>query len=253
MQECCQSICALCSYVHSMVSHICLSIGQPLSLQLSHLPAALKMWRPYNKGRGTCRAFANGLDGIKHTSSSCILPSSLLVSASLLSQGSAFRVLSFMALTVCNISRLDLHSFLLQLDATEAAYQQAAGRLSEAERCLLIAEDQQTVQYRACRDLEEQVAAGQKALTEALGRQAAAERALLLEADAAKVLALKEAERQKVEAEQACERAQKIADKQVAVGAKALRRALNRVNELEKQMPEKGSEVLCQHSTLTAI
>lgn len=138
-----------------------------------------------------------------------------------------------------------MHSFL-QLGASEAAHKQAAARLSEAERSGIIAEDQQTVQYRACTDLEEQVAAGRKALTEALGRDAAAERALLLEADAAKVWALKEAERQRVEAEQAHTRAQENADRQIAEGAQALRNAISRVNELEKQMahPEKGSKVV---------
>ena len=139
-----------------------------------------------------------------------------------------------------------MHTFLLQLGASQAAYKQAAARLSEAERSRIVAEDQQTVQDRACRELEEQVAAGQQALTEALGRHAAAERALLLDADAAKVCALREAERQTVEAEQARTRAQENADRRIAEGAEALRNAISRVNELEKQMAhsEKGSKVV---------
>ena len=85
--------------------------------------------------------------------------------------------------------------FLMQLSVTEAAYQQAASRLSEAGKSLLIAQDQQTVQHRTIHHLQGQVAEGQKALTEVLGRQAAAERALLLDSDAASVWALKQAER----------------------------------------------------------
>ena len=134
----------------------------------------------------------------------------------------------------------------MQLSAVEAAYQQTAGRLSEAERSLLIALDQQTVQHRIISTLQGQVAEGQKALSQVLGRQASAGRALLLDSDAARVWTLKEAERQKAEAEMTHERAQKEADRQVAEGGKALQKALSRIASLEKQMAQvqQGNKVL---------
>ena len=57
---------------------------------------------------------------------------------------------------------------------------------------------------------------------------------------------MKEAERQTVEAEHARTRAQENADRRIAEGAEALRNAISRVNELEKQMAhlEKGSKVV---------
>ena len=136
-------------------------------------------------------------------------------------------------------------SFLMQLSGTEAAYQQAAGRLSEVGRALLIAEDQQTVQHRIIADLQGHVAEGQNALTGVLGRQAAAERALLLDSDAARVWTMKEAERQKVEAERAYERAQMEADRQVAEGGRALQQAMSRIASLEKQVAhfQQGNQV----------
>ena len=125
--------------------------------------------------------------------------------------------------------------FLLQMGAAKAAYQHAASRLSEAGRSLLIAQDQQTVQQRTLANLQGQIAEGQKALTEVLGRQAAADRALLLDSDAARVWTLKEAERQKVEAQRAHDKAQKDSDRQVAEGDKALQKAMSRIASLEKQ------------------
>ena len=137
-------------------------------------------------------------------------------------------------------------SFLMQLSGTEAAYQQAAGRLSEVGRALLIAEDQQTVQHRIIADLQGHVAEGQNALTGVLGRQAAAERALLLDSDAARVWTMKKAERQKAEAERAHESTQKQTNKQVAEGGKALQQAMSRIASLEKQVAhfQQGDKVL---------
>lgn len=125
----------------------------------------------------------------------------------------------------------------------EAAHQKAVGHRLEAERSLLIAQDQQTVQCRTITDLEQQVVEGQKAMTEVLGRQAAAERALLLDSEATKVLIMKEAERQEMEGQRAHERAQKEADRQLAEGAKALMAAMSRIAELEAQA-EEGNKVI---------
>lgn len=134
----------------------------------------------------------------------------------------------------------------MQLNAIEAAYHQTAGRLSEAERSLLIAQDQQAVQHRIISTLHGQVAEGQKALSEVLGRQASSERALLLDSDAARVWTLKEADRQKAEAERTHEKAQREADRQVAEVGKALQKALHRIASFEKQMAQvqEGNKVL---------